>query len=72
MKYFIADVKEDWFNRTAKLTLEHDGVQEEYECTIDTIDQIAETLGRPDDDTAEPAPFYIQGKVIDMDLIPLT
>ena len=71
MKYFIEDVKEDWFNRTAKLTLEHDGVREEYECTIDTINQMAKDLGRPDDDNSDPAPFYLKGMVIDMDLIPL-
>ena len=72
MDYLIKKVKEDWNNRTAQITLSHDGVDEEYNCDIDVVDRLAVALGRDEnDDNEEPAPFYIEGKTIDMDLYAL-
>ena len=72
MEYLIKKVKEDWYNKTAKITLSHDGIDEEYDCDIDVVDRLAVALGRnEDDDCEEPAPFYIEGKTIDMELYAL-
>ena len=69
MKYLIKNIKEDWDARTASITLTSvkDNKSDTFECSMDTINQIAENLGYVEND-GDCLPYWLIGQEINMDI----